>query len=469
MTLSETVRQTHRRLSEVNLRFLERALGDPAFSRRESFRALDRQDYIFRYPVQSWPTFIDPSLSAEMAAVSLGLCRLVKSVPRRFFGLDPARLASFYGLEPERARFLSRILGDQDYVDSLLARGDFILADSGFQCLEINICSNLGGLQSSLLARAYPRIPLFEGFVRDHGLSVETPRTVERMFQHLVREAEKRSLSDDELHLAILVKPGDMAGCLPIAGVIEGELQAALRQAGGTRTGTAAFCLNHQLQERGSRLTLDGRRVHVVLELSAERAGPHVLRCWQEGHVVLLNGPLGREVLSSDKRNLALLSEHQGSDLFDPEEQALIRAHVPWTRIVQPGSCRFNGREVDLAELLSAERERFILKPANSSAGQGVCIGDRTSPEAWRACLLGALEGERPWVVQERVPPEVHVYQHGEDDHALHEVTWGLMTYGATYAGGYLRMLPAGGDGVVNSGQGAADGILFEVTGAGAS
>jgi hypothetical protein len=55
----------------------------------------------------------------------------------------------------------------------------------------------------------------------------------------------------------------------------------------------------------------------------------------------------------------------------------------------------------ELRELALAERERFVLKPAESHEGRGVLLGSETSAEGWAAEVERRYGG--PHVIQEAV------------------------------------------------------------------
>jgi hypothetical protein len=97
---------------------------------------------------------------------------------------------------------------------------------------------------------------------------------------------------------------------------------------------------------------------------------------------VVVAGSFGSDIAHS-KRLLAFLTHERWERRLSPAERALIHAHVPWTRLFVPGLTQFEGRLWDLRELALADRERFVLKPAESYEGQGVLLGIETEPEAW--------------------------------------------------------------------------------------
>jgi hypothetical protein len=170
----------------------------------------------------------------------------------------------------------------------------------------------------------------------------------------------------------------------------------------------------------------------------------------------------------SDKRNLALLSEREGSPVFDDEERALLERHLPWTRRVENGEAIYRGERVSLLDFVSSRRESLVLKKARSRAGSDVVIGRFTSQEEWDRVLARGAAGN-DWIVQDYVESRPYLYQNDEHGCSPHDVVWGPFVFGRTYSGTILRLQPKQLLGIVNLVRGATEGVLFEValTGAG--
>lgn len=146
-------------------------------------------------------------------------------------------------------------------------------------------------------------------------------------------------------------------------------------------------------------ITLVYRRVllHELLE-RAEEAQP-LLQAYRDGAVCMVNSP--RSKLLHKKAVFALLSDRRLGLELSGEEQEAVDSTIPWTRLLEPGKTDFGGRQVDLAQLLLGDQERFTLKPVDDYGGKGVVLGWDASPEEWERALEEAMG--RPFVVQERV------------------------------------------------------------------
>lgn len=454
----------HVTLSRAQLRWLEFAERHPEALERSAFAALDEWDDFVKEPMQPWPTFIDPARLAELKRVSVGLCRLVKSLPRRVFGNDPEKIADFYGVDADTALLIASVLergydrGD-DRLHGSLARCDFIASPSGLQCLELNVTGNLGGWETEAWLSRYRRVPLLRQFLEESGLRFRYTDTTRLLFTHLVDQALCHGVTHEggELNAAIVIRPEDRAGPAWAA-----TLDAVYREvlAGRGLAGRFGLCGEAELREKGGLLSLGGSRLHVVFDLYGGVLPRPVFVALMSGTVDVYNGPPGR--ILSDKLNLALLSEAAGEGCFTPEERRLIEQHVPWSRRVAEEFTDWRGERVYLPDLLADERERLVIKQGWAMQGADVFVGALTPAERWAGLVAAALE-RRGWVAQERVESVPCLLQAPEGGAVPHDVIWGLFVFGDVYGGCFLRMMPQGRAGVINRALGASQGMLFEV------
>ncbi|NWF69860.1 MAG: circularly permuted type 2 ATP-grasp protein [Chloroflexi bacterium] len=105
--------------------------------------------------------------------------------------------------------------------------------------------------------------------------------------------------------------------------------------------------------------------------------------------------------LMAKKASFAFLSDERNAHLFTADQQRVIAAHIPWTRLISQRKTMYQGQEIDLVEYVALHPDNFVLKPNDEYGGKGVIIGWETPPERWHAALAEALN--TPYVVQERV------------------------------------------------------------------
>lgn len=121
--------------------------------------------------------------------------------------------------------------------------------------------------------------------------------------------------------------------------------------------------------------------------------------------------------LPHKKAFFAVLTDPARAHLFAPRELEVIRAHVPWTRVVADARAERHGTEGGLIEMARREREQLVLKPNDEYGGAGVTLGWEATQADWDSALSRALAA-RPgsWVVQERLPVRREVFPYFDDD-----------------------------------------------------
>lgn len=139
----------------------------------------------------------------------------------------------------------------------------------------------------------------------------------------------------------------------------------------------------------------------LISELIARCGLNHdVVRAVRDRAVCMVN-PFRCKMLHK-KSSLAVLSDERNQHLFTAEEQRIIAAHIPWTRVVADRQTVFNGQPVDLLTFVADNKDQLVLKPNDDYGGAGIVLGWEATPEQWQAGLRKALA--EPYIVQKRIP-----------------------------------------------------------------
>jgi uncharacterized circularly permuted ATP-grasp superfamily protein len=156
------------------------------------------------------------------------------------------------------------------------------------------------------------------------------------------------------------------------------------------------------------------------------------------------------------KAFFAVLTDDRFKALFSAGERALIRRHVPWTRVVREGAP---------LEQLRANREQLVLKPNDEYGGSGVTLGWETSAAAWDAAIDRALaERERGWIAQARIPIRRETFPVCTGDSIVERdmlVDFAPYVFRGRVAG-YLTRLSATGLANVTSGGGQVPAFIID-------
>jgi uncharacterized circularly permuted ATP-grasp superfamily protein len=162
--------------------------------------------------------------------------------------------------------------------------------------------------------------------------------------------------------------------------------------------------------------------------------------------------------LAHKKAFFAILTDPEHEHLFSPAELAVIRSHVPWTRVLDDVAVVKEDWTGDLLELARAWREHLVLKPNDEYGGKGVHLGWDMTEGEWVAQLESALaDPYGTWIVQERIPTRREVFPQfdAQGQVAMTDVLVDLAPYlFRGRMGGYLTRLSSTGLANVTSGGG---------------
>ncbi len=441
-------------LPEPQQRFVEFAGRNPECLDAAHFGL--RIDELTPYAMQPWPFFIGRRQLAELSAVCVGVCDLMRAIPQRVFGGDPVRLSQYFDM-PVEASSLTVSLIEKTGLDGTVARGDFVLTATGLKTCEINMAASLGGAEGGEWTSRALEVPALRRFLAESGLRVHARDPVRTTFEHLIQEAKRHGMVvDGELNVALALDIPTTAGW---RAYYERTYQEVLARHAGLR-GRLVICWESELREKDGALRYGDLPIRIMLDTQSGFLSLPIFSTLLSGQARAYNGPA--TPFLSHKANLALLSEMEGSSLWSEEERAVIRTSIPWTRRVTDEFVDYEGERVYLPDLLDAGRDRMVLKLGLSRQGADVHPGRFTPPDRWDGLVRGALD-QGGWIVQEFQQCLRWPFLDPEGQVVPHDSVWGMFIFGNRFGGGFLRVLPAGMAGVLNTLRGARPSIIMEV------
>ena len=392
----------------------------------------------------SRPIFLGRAAFRQLAGDLDVLVSAILEIPQRFFGGDTAACARAVGLVEDQVRAVVRNRGT---VPSRLARADLYQDANGFQLIEMNMGSNLGGLDNAVLNEAMLKTPFIADFAVRRELTY-----VDTMV---------------ELARSILIECDVPPGVRPFMAAVDyppryPSLESMLERS------AAAFaplgidcrpCPVDRLDYHDDAVWLDGRRVDIVYRLFHLEDVRHsgvpeliepLLQATERGQVRMFTS-LDSDMYGS-KGALALLSDEAYRDRFSADERASLDRIVPWTRSVRPGTVTVDGVEHDLVAYAEANRTELVLKPTAEHGGQGVVLGWMVDAATWRDHVHDALTA--PYVVQRRIHPTLELFP-TDDGVEPWLMTWGAFTLAQGFGGFWMRGSRDLDGGVVNMQTGA--------------
>lgn len=116
-----------------------------------------------------------------------------------------------------------------------------------------------------------------------------------------------------------------------------------------------------------------------------------------------------RSYIVGNKKILAVITDPRFESIFTKAEKRLIRATIPWTRVLTDSRVRFRGKEVELRKFIPAHKDLLVLKPSNKYGGKDVYIGQQTPQATWEE-IMNQQMPDGNWVVQEFVEIPTGMY-----------------------------------------------------------
>jgi hypothetical protein len=453
MEISKAVWEAHGHLSVHSVEFLEYILENPGTLRRANYSEV--LDVYKLAAFQPWPTFVNRATRLKMEEAAVKVFYLVKSIFRCIFANDPVKISEYYHLPVDVVK-LQLDATDDRHLDNLLARGDFVYSPSGFKCLEFNISSDIAGLEMPVWQPLYLKIPVIHRFLEAQGIKILNENIISLLLSHLLEAFFETAAGDhDEINIA-LVSPPSRGGAKFVVELayLKKIYREFLSLKYGNLEGEIIFCDYQELETGGAPggVRYKGKKIHILVETYTGLVPQEILQQFKQGNVQLYNGPITR--LLTNKLNLALLSEHEDSDVFSAEARDTIKKYIPWTRKIIPGS---------LIDSMRSNKDMLVIKSPEGYGGDKVFVGRDIAPWKWEDLIQLAL-GRENWLVQEYVESFPYLYQSGEYGCAEHLAVWGLFVFGSRYAGSWVRVLSKSNkSSVVNSHLGAEESISLEV------
>jgi hypothetical protein len=489
MEIPEQLKDVYNYLSIHNLPFLRFVDETPGGTEREVYKELFKVD-TYLIHMQSWPIFISRRTLAEIEDTAVKVYRLLKSIPFRVFGGDYQKISDYYEIPLGLVKYFFDGVTQSD-LDNLLARGDYIMSPSGLKCIEYNVNTNLGGMETAMWQAAFRSVPIIRRFLKSRNLALDNRELLVLMFRHIIENVlERFESSDNRVNVAyVMGTTGDERMDNAVKVFMESFFNKALAAVRPGLRGTFVFSDYSGFSTAPEGVYYQGTRIHAMVEIHMGYVPPEILEAFRGNKVLIYNGLT--TWFMSTKLNLAVLSEHEESDIFTPEERETIKKHIPWTRKVADVRTTYRGKEIDLLDFIYTNRENLVLKPEVGSGGKDIFVGKKTDDAEWKQMVQKSLNctnhlsnevvGEslsksewdrlmdkalnmEQWLVQERVESYPFIFQSGREGYEPHDGAWGFFVFGDRYCGGWTRILPTSNKkGVVNAHQGAEMAMIIEV------
>jgi hypothetical protein len=463
MEISGELAETLRKLSKVNIDFIEFVKNNPESLKSSSFKILESTRY--SYKLQSWPTFINPQTKASFLEMGVKVFDLIKSIPARLFDKDPKRIAAYFEQPASVVNLQLEGITD-DNLTNMVGRMDCTFSTSGLKCLEFNISVGTSGWQLAEWESLYLNTSIIDRFLAEYHVKIHNDSYMGLFLDHIIHYASPLASTDSDggtpkLNVVLVSRDYTEDGINRDPFMEDlGQLYKE-KLSGKTLRGNIYMCEFPQLECIDNMVYFKGKRIHGLIELLHGFLPPGIMKAYTSGNIRLLNGPMTG--LLSNKLNLALLSENEDSSVFSSEEKETIKKYIPWTRKIIPGETVYRGEKIRMENFLIPNKDKLVIKPPLGLGGERVYIGQDTFRREWEYLVTTAFR-KKNFIAQELVEAPRLLYQVGENGCAYHDTVWGIWILGSQYGAAFVRALPAGiARRVVNGAQGAEISIVFEV------
>jgi hypothetical protein len=218
------------------------------------------------------------------------------------------------------------------------------------------------------------------------------------------------------------------------------------------------------LSAQGTRVDLVYRRVLINDIVAKPSECAALINAYSARAVCVAN--TFRCKLAHKKAFFAVLTDPAYDELFSDAERAAVRAHVPWTRVLDDVETEKNDWRGGLLDLARGARQHLVLKPNDEYGGKGVTLGWETDDGAWERAINAALEDPPgTWIIQERIPVRRELFPQFDDTGRVSMAD--MLVDFAPYLfrgrmGGYLTRLSSTGLANVTSGGGQVPAFVVE-------
>ncbi len=440
-------------LNRVTRCYVEQCLTDPALRQAVSSARYPRLfDESYRRILLARPAFVQVQQARQAADDLAVVFRLLASLPRRLFGGDMASYCRAAGIGARLKAVMTRG-GCRE--PALFGRSDAYL-DPGFALLELNVGTELGGIEFSEMNAALLDVPSFHQFACEHRLSYVN--TADLVASQLTALASPLATGDRPV-VALLETTGGIAAHPNFRSV----QQAMVRRGIDFRLAEV-----QEVRLRSGRLELGGTPVDVAMRFFA--AGeildcPYgasvldpILAARDAGGTVLFTGL--ENSLYNTKGALALLSDQRFRSAFTPAETEVIDRVIPWTRLLASG---WTSGILDYAR---EHREELVIKPCVGWSGAGTAFGRDVDDRAWARLLTE--RDNKGFVLQRVVVPILEpVCDPVSGRLEPWVINWGMFITPHGYSGTFARGLrPADGHIITFGNRGTRATCVFEFAGA---
>ena len=179
------------------------------------------------------------------------------------------------------------------------------------------------------------------------------------------------------------------------------------------------------------RIDLVYRRIVTFELIQKSNEIPEFIRAYMDDAMCTI-GTIRSQIIHN-KLFFKMLHEQETLQLLTKEERDFVKEHIPFTGAL-------GGAESILNEVI-VNKNRYIIKPMDMNASQGVFVGRDSTDDEWKDMVLKAFG--RDYLYQEFIVPPQREFLVPEENgfqSELFKSIVGLFVYNGSYSGMYTRL-----------------------------
>ena len=341
------------------------------------------------------PNFISPKQTQTLQYAVENICNaLTKFIDLYLQNENVRAKMKFSDLENEL------FFVDPGYKNPLvISRLDAFLDDCSVKFLEFNCDSPAGKAYADVLEKGFKEIFKEYDFFQDW--KIEYFKRQERLLAVLLTCYNEFHVK----HTHMPTKPTiAIVDWDDVSTVSEFELLQTFFEEHGYKT---VITSPLKFSVVGDKAFADGEEVHLIYKrvitrelLARYNEVQGFIECIKKGLACVCNS--FRSYIVGNKKVLALLTDPEFQDIYTEDELKVIKQTVPWTKILADDTVKFKEYTVHLKDFVLDNKDKLVLKPANSYGGKDVHLGNETDQAVWEKVIYDNIKNEN-WVVQEFV------------------------------------------------------------------
>ncbi len=396
------------------------------------------------FPIFLKPYFIDDQQIKYIERISFTLLKILEKFIHVYF--ENPDIRSIFELTPAEMSLLNLESGFTRQI--WITRNDAIMTPTDLKFIDFNCDSPGGSMYSDIQTELIENTALMKEIRKKW--SIRTDRLVPRVLDTLLNAYQlfcKNGGNHPKEHPFIALVAGRHSPTLPEFELITQWLisQGYNARFHDPRDLECDNDLNLRTPE-GEVIDIIYRRGRLSDWTDNLNQIKPLLKSYETGKVCVINPP--HSILASNKHVIGLIQDPKFNRLFDEEEHEIIRAHLPWTRLMnQIRTIAPDGTDIDLYDFVRRNRERLVLKPMDAYGSKDVIVGTAQDQNTWEQHI--EITTRQKYVVQEYIPiPEEEFPVIDQDILWMKKkVDVNFFSYGHRYAGGFSR---ASSDYVIN-------------------